>query len=226
MATLKQQNTLLYNINIILIVIVLAIMALGIYYIYYITYHNKKSSQVQSQIDKVCINTAEYNKLLQVSNAKHVNTNAPDRDRAIERDVRVLKDPLYPALNRSEKDVHNSVVNAIDKKQLYNTTREFTDTYRMVAYVTNVDDKKDSGGNVWKLMARQKNRNQADFYLIPANNNYDMKIMLNNDILVGNEKLRDIYTIPNVLNFKSPLLNDTPYEVTEIPMTDFTNSYN
>ena len=94
-----------------------------------------------------------------------------------------------------------------------------------MAYVTNQDVNKDSGGNTWKLLGRQKDKNQCEFFMIPANNNYDMKIMLNNDILVG-EKLRDIYSIPKQLSFKTPLLNESPYEVTEIPMNDFTNNYN
>lgn len=51
-----------------------------------------------------------------------------------------------------------------------------------------------------------------------------MKIMLNNEMLTG-EKLRDLYTIPKQLTFKTPLLNETPYEVSEIPMNDFTNNY-
>lgn len=172
--------------------------------------------------DKVCISKYEYNKLLA---SKQQPMQQTARTSSQERDIKVLRDPLYPPLNRSETDVFNSTIHAIDKKQLYNKTQEFTDQYRMVAYVTNPDEKKDSGGNVWKLIARQSNRNKADFYLIPANNNYDMKIMLSNDIVVGNEKLRDIYTIPKTLSFKSPLLNETPYEVTELEMTDMTNFY-
>jgi hypothetical protein len=166
--------------------------------------------------NKVCIDKTAYDKLVTAKQGAMMPSDT--------RDIRVLKDPLYPALNRSETDTHNSTINAIEQKQLYNTSQDFTDKYRMVAYLTNSDNEKDSGGNVWKLMARQKNKNQAEFYIIPANNNYDVKIMLNNDMIEG-EKLRDLYTLPNVLTFKSPLLNDTPYTVTELPMTDFTNHY-
>jgi hypothetical protein len=142
-----------------------------------------------------------------------------------ERDMKVLNDPLYPAYNRSEYDVHNSVVDAIEKKQLYSSTRENNDKFRLVAYVSSHTETPDAGGNKWKLIARNKDRNQAEFFLVPVDRNYDMKIMLNNDIVVG-EKLRDVYTIPNTLTFKSPLLHDTPYDVVELPMTDFTSSYN
>jgi hypothetical protein len=141
------------------------------------------------------------------------------------RDMRVLTDPLYPAYNRSDYEIHNSVVDAIDKKQLYNQTQENNDRFRLVAYVSSSIDTMDAGGNKWKLLARQKNRNQAEFFLVPIDKNYDLKVMLNNENVIG-EKLRDVYTIPNQLTFKSPLLHDTPYDVVELPMTDFTSIYN
>ena len=214
MTTVKQQNKLLWTILFVMILI----FVIGLILYIMNTYYNKNND------DKICMKTSEF-KRLNVS--QQITSSELPRKINIDdsRDRRVLNDPLYPALNRSEFDVHNSVVEQIQKKNLYNTTQEFTDRFRLVAYVTNQDENKDSGGNTWKLMARQKNKNQGEFFLVPANNNYDMKIMLNNDILVG-EKLRDIYTIPKQLSFKTPLLNETSYEVTEIPMNDFTNNYN
>ncbi len=141
-----------------------------------------------------------------------------------ERDMRVLTDPLYPAYNRSEYDIHNSVVDAIERKQLFNNTREANDRFRLVAYVSSNVESQDAGGNKWKLIARMKDRNQAEFFLVPVDKNYDMKIMLNNDIVVG-ERLRDVYTIPKQLTFKTPLLHEQPYDVVELPMTDFTSTY-
>jgi hypothetical protein len=85
-------------------------------------------------------------------------------------------------------------------------------------------EEKDAGGNRWKLMAKARDRNNADFFMVPVDRNYDMKVMLDNNIVVG-EKLRDIYTIPKQLVFNSPLLHTTPYEVVELPMTDFTQPY-
>ncbi len=217
MATIKQQNKLLWVILFIMLLVIIFGVILFVKPIY-----SKSNIEDNTNIDKVCININEYNKLrskdkLQFPNQVQIIDDSRDR--------KVLNDPLYPALNRSEFDVHNSIVEQIQKKNLYNTTQEFTDRFRLIAYVTNQDsDKKDSGGNVWKLMGKTKNKNQGEFYMIPANNNYDMKIMINNDMLVG-EKLRDIYTIPKELQFKSPLLNESPYEVSEIPMNDFTNNY-
>lgn len=213
MATIKQQNKLLWTLLFVLIILIIIGLILYVKNGYYTS---------NSDNDKVCMKVSDFQKL-----KSQITTNEVPKKTHIDdsRDRRVLNDPLYPAINRSEFDVHNSVVEQIQKKNLYNTTQEFTDRFRLVAYVTNQDANKDSGGNTWKLMARQKDKNRGEFFMIPANNNYDMKIMLNNDILTG-EKLRDIYTIPKQLSFKTPLLNESPYEVTEIPMNDFTNNYN
>lgn len=213
MSTIKQQNKLLW----IILFVMLSVIVLGVVIFMKPLY----STSNKDDTDKVCMNINEYNKLKSKDRFEF-----SDKPKIIDdsRDRKVLNDPLYPALNRSEFDVHNSIVEQIQKKNLYNTTQEFTDRFRLVAYVTNQDTNKDSGGNVWKLLGRQKDKNRGEFFMIPANNNYDMKIMLNNDMLVG-EKLRDIYTIPKELTFKSPLLNETPYEVSEIPMNDFTSNY-
>jgi hypothetical protein len=181
-----------------------------------------KNDTTHNDMDKVCMRKTEYDKLLIKPEETSMIPKMPSR--ADERDRKVLTDPLYPPLNRSETSIHNSVANAVERKQLYNRTRESTDRYRLVAYITNTDEKKDSGGNTWKLFAREKDRNRSEFYIIPANNNFDMKIMITDDISIG-EKLRDIYTIPKQLKFSSPLLNETSYEVTEIPMNDFTTYY-
>lgn len=182
--------------------------------------------------EKVCLRLDEYQRLVKdtakssvISTPTHVYAQRPPII-GEERDRRVLDDQLFPSTNRSESAVHTSVVQQIAKKNLYNNTQEFTDRYRLVAYVTNPSEKKDAGGNNWKLFARQKNKNQGDFYMIPTDKTVDMKIMINNDIVTGSDKLRDIYTIPKNLQFNSPLLNETTYEVTELPMNDFTDSYN
>lgn len=219
MATLKQQNRMLWIAFITLTILIILCGMAVMYFTYSPSLTNKSS--------KVCLTVNEFKELQHNSKPSTQPSPIPTSPSIDDsRDRRVLNDPLYPALNRSEFNTHQGIADKIKAKALYNNTQEFTDRYRLVGYVTSQDnDKKDSGGNVWKLMARQKDRNRADFYMIPANNNYDMKVMLNDDIIVG-EKLRDVYTIPKQLSFKTPLLNENAYEVTELPMNDFTNSYN
>lgn len=126
------------------------------------------------------------------------------RPPAVERDRRVISDPLYPPLNRTETPVF--------------------DTYRLVGYLSNHETNKDKGGNSWKLFARMKDRHQGDFYITPVDRTIDLKIPLTNEVVVG-ERLRDLYTIPQEMRFNSPLLNRGPYEFTEIPRSQLDNPY-
>lgn len=223
MVSMKQQKQWLWLVVVVLVILLVITLGVNSYYAIIMQKQTSRSNSSEEMKDtnKVCMRQKEYDALV----TQHQQNQRPTPRRADERDRLVLSDPLYPALNRSETRVHDGVTEQIARKNLYNTTQEFNDRYRLIGYVTNQGETKDSGGNVWKLMARESSKNQGEFYMIPANTNYDMKIMLNNDILTG-DKLRDIYTIPKTLSFKSPLLNDTPYEVIELPMNDFTNSYN
>ena len=218
MVTVKTQKQILIG----LLFFVTLVLLVSLYF------HTKNNKDDE----KICLRLDEYHKLVKdtaksnvCSTTNYVPTQRPPVT-SEERDRRVLDDQLFPSTNRSESAVHTSVVQQIANKNLYTNTQEFTDRYRLVAYVTNPSEKKDAGGNNWKLFARQKNKNQGDFYMIPTDKTVDMKIMINNDIVTGSDKLRDIYTIPKNLNFNSPLLNETTYEVTELPMNDFTDSYN
>lgn len=134
MSTIKQQKKILW---ILFFTMLLLVGLIGIYMILIKTKYNSGSGTDE----KVCININEYKRL-----HSEKNDETPSRTTKIiddTRDRKVLNDPLYPALNRSEFDVHNSVVEQIQKKNLYNTTQEFTDRYHLVAYVTNQDANKD-----------------------------------------------------------------------------------
>ena len=92
----------------------------------------------------------------------------------------------------------------------------------MVGYL--VGKNTDAGGGNWKLFARQKDRNTSDFYMIPSNNNYDIKIYIKDEMVVG-DRLRDVYTIPKQITFNSPMLDTTgSYEFVEIPKADLSSS--
>lgn len=116
------------------------------------------------------------------------------------RDRAVLNDALYPPLNRNSLN--------------------YEDTYRLVGYLVNEESKSDS----WKLFARSKNRNQAQFYASSIDNNIDMKIALTDDILRG-KKLRDLYNLPEHVFIDHPLFSPTHYTVVENPYTDFSSVY-
>lgn len=172
----------------------------------------------------VCMSRREYDALVAKSQPQLVMV--PQKENGTtSRDMQVVVNPLYPPLNRSETPTHNSLKNEVEARNMYvPTTRDNLDRFRLVGYLTSKEATSvDSGGNNWKLFARQRDRHSAEFYIIPANNNYDIKIMLTDDIVKGT-RLRDTYTIPNEISFNTPLLNKTPYEFVEIPKTDFTTT--
>jgi hypothetical protein len=70
------------------------------------------------------------------------------------------------------------------------------------------------------LFARQLDRNRADFYAVPANGYGDIKVPITNDMIVGRDKLRDVYTIPDTMTFSSPLMESTPYTFVGLPKSD------
>jgi hypothetical protein len=140
----------------------------------------------------------------------------------ISRDQRVLSDQLYPPLNRTNTVIHDALEHNIQHRNMYVPTNDMMDNYRLIGYLVNQDDTKDAGGNNWKLFARQKDRNRSDFYIIPSNNNYDIKIHISDEMIQGNEKLRDVYTVPKQISFNTPMLNTTAYQYVEIPKADLT----
>ena len=176
------------------------------------------------QNNKICLSTNDYNILLDKANHnKNNTTNKNDTNDTVVRDRKVLNDPLYPPLNRSDNKTHTELVNNITNRNMYIRTNDINDTYRLVGYVTNNSQEKDTCNNNWKLFARQKDRNISEFYMKPTDNNNDMKVPITDDIIVG-DRLRDIYNIPSQLTFKSPLFNKDPYNVVEVPKADLSRS--
>jgi hypothetical protein len=135
-----------------------------------------------------------------------------------DRDIRVLDDPLYPALNRTNKDAFEGVAEHTLRRNFNVPTQRSYDTYRLVGYMTNDDDELGK----WKVFGRQKDRNRGDFYMVPVNRQHDMKVQITDSMMVG-EKMRDVDTLPNSVTFNSPLLAKTPYTFTELPKADLTD---
>jgi hypothetical protein len=175
--------------------------------------------------NKICLSINDYNILLDKAN-HNKNKSSSDTsgsDDTIVRDRKVLEDQLYPPLNRSDNRTHTELVNNITNRNMYIRTNDINDTYRLVGYVTNNSDEKDTGNNNWKLFARQKDRNISEFYMKPTDNNNDVKVPITDDIVIG-DRLRDIYNIPKQLTFKSPMFNKDPYNVVEVPKADLSRS--
>jgi hypothetical protein len=222
-----------YQITAVIIVLLIIIISLIIYAIFAPT--DSKSSQPSqpsqpSQLsqpqgdnainNKVCLSLDDYNVLL--DKARHTAEKV-GKDETVVRDRKVLGDPLYPPLNRSDNKTHTELANNIANRNMYIKTNDLGDTYRLVGYITNNSADKDVGNNNWKLFARQKDRHISEFYMKPTDNNNDVKVPITDDIIVG-DRLRDIYNIPSQITFKSPMFNKDPYNVVEVPKADLSRS--
>ena len=146
-------------------------------------------------------------------------------DIIVKRDIAVINNPLYPPLSRTERPIFDDLVN---NPNLNVSTRGSPDTFRALAYIINKNEqKKDLGNNVWRLFGRQSYRgsNKGEFYLTPVNDiNSTMKVYLQDNMMIG-EKIRDIYSLPQKIRFKSTFFNDDEYEINELPKANLNSDY-
>jgi hypothetical protein len=225
------------SVPIIYILIVLIIISIIIYIIYSRTavqYNNDNIDEILCPRNHVCMHQKTFDQVIKRNNniekereSIKIIEKTQERmkydDLAISRDKKVLNDPLFPPLARTDRITFDNVAYETRRRNINIPTKNIEDTFRQVGYVTSQEGEKDSGGGNWKLMARQKDRNESEFYLIPTNNNYDIKVPLTPEVVIGT-RLKDIYTIPKNLRFKSPLLNKGSYDFVELPKTDFSDS--
>jgi hypothetical protein len=136
-----------------------------------------------------------------------------------DRDIRVIDDPLYPPLNRTDRHTFDHMV-----APLATSHHRSDDRFRLIGYLKSTHHQRDVGGGTWKLYGRMKDRHMGEFYLMPANNVDDIKVPLTDDIVVG-QRLRDVDTVPSEMRFKSPLLNDGPYVFVELPKAGLPSVY-
>lgn len=183
------------------------------------TYVNASSCPV----GKVCLNSDEYDKIMD-KQRMHVQEERKNATR--ERDMRVLRDPLYPALNRTHAVVYEDVAEATKRRLINQPTSlgyERNDTYRLVGYMVNEED---PTCKQWKLFGRAKDRNRGEFYMSPVDNTIDLKVQITDDMMKGNsERLRSLDDIPQEVSLKTPLLSETPYKFIELPKGDFSDEY-
>lgn len=181
----------------------------------------------KSDDDKVCMSKHQYEAIAQ---AQERVEHQGGRGRVTrggftrggftrERDLRVLQDPLYPALNRPDRGSFELVMENTARREINVPTRTYNDSYRLVGYLTNSD----ADIPKWKMFGRQKDRNRGDFYMVPVDRTQDMKVQITDSIIVG-DKVRDLDTIPTQISFNSPLLSSTPYMFTELPKADLSGN--
>jgi hypothetical protein len=68
---------------------------------------------------------------------------------------------------------------------------------------------------------------EFDSILDPLQSNFnktDIKIRIKDDMIIG-EKLRDIYSLPKYIQFKSTIFNKSKYEIIELDKSDLISDY-
>jgi hypothetical protein len=169
---------------------------------------------VQSAIQPV---PSPYHSINSIQPTSHMIINDPI-DVVRERDERVLYDELYPPLGRSNTETTRRYVTTLKPQP----TRDTSDTYRLVGYLVDEEDK----NGAWKLYAREQHRNgRAEFYATPSNRNNDMKVVLDNSVITSSEKLRDIYTIPNAITVNHPMFSRHDYKIVQLPKGELGSDY-
>ena len=158
-----------------------------------------------------------------IQHIQHIPQIIPMRDHVIDRDRSVVDDQLYPPLGRVERPIFDQLVNRVASGFTAYPTRGSPDTFRMVGYMVNSENKNDS----WKLFGRQKYPGSSigEYYAIPFDDKKaDMKITIKDDMM-PKDKIRDIYALPNEVTIKSPLFSDKPYTLVELDKADLTSPY-
>lgn len=144
------------------------------------------------------------------------------------RDRMVDEDRLYPPYDRNTVGVARQYIPEKMNGTFNYATRETSDEFRMIGYLSNSGTHTDQGGNTWKLYGRETHRGSgaAEFYVIPANRNYDIKLFVNNGMLQTNsERLRGIYDIPSSVSFNHPMFSKDPYHLELLPKSDMQSQY-
>jgi hypothetical protein len=88
------------------------------------------------------------------------------------------------------------------------------DQYHLVGYMIGRDDR---FGNAWKLFGRETpNHALAEFYVVPANTHYDVRVVLTRDMFVGNNRLRTLYDLPQSIFINHPMFSKNEYIISEV----------
>lgn len=144
------------------------------------------------------------------------------------RDRLVDEDRLYPPYDRNTMGVTKEYYPEKLAGTFNTATRESDDEFRHIGYMSNSGSKQDQGGNVWKLYGRETYRGSgtAEFYVVPANKNYDIKLFINNAMLqTSSERIRGIYDVPSTLSLNHPMFSREPYHIELLPKSDLQSRY-
>ena len=194
--------------------IMMTLMMLVVLGLLYYIYTMRKEYVVKCMTLKCPIPEQQQQQQQQITAQAPPTPPTPPQSLVQERDVRVLRDELYPPLNRPSTYIAERTYNEPRIRAV--ATQDTSDTYRLVGYLVAQEDK----GDTWKLFARETHRGgRSEFYATPANRNYDMKVK------IEDSSMRDIYNMPDSIFIMHPMFAKSRYQVVELPQSSLDSPY-
>lgn len=141
----------------------------------------------------------------------------PSIDPVTERDRRVINDPLYPMINRTDRPTFDYLIRHPTFHGIPTRYRN-QDTYRPIAVAKINND-------FYNLMGRRSNPNSSkgDYYLSSLDKHKNIKIPLVDDR--NNPLIKDFDNIPETLDINYGILNGSTLEIQELKNADLTSGY-
>lgn len=149
--------------------------------------------------------------------------NVPSSNIVDIRDKAVMQNSLYPPVSRDTRD---NTTNILNEPRLF-PNRDSSDTFRLVGYLVNRNNKED----VWKLIARMENRHESEFYAESSNRKLDLKVPITPEIAksadgTSTRPFRDVYDLPDSVHMSHPMFDALAvYDVVQLPRAKLASGY-
>jgi hypothetical protein len=149
----------------------------------------------------------------------------PSRDPVSDRDHRVINDPLYPLINRTDRPtfdylIRNPIIRGIPTR--YNDN---LDTLRPIAIARLHVDGLNPKSELYYLLGRRTSRNSSkgEYYLWSANDNNRIKIPLTDDR--NNPIIKDFDNLPEQIEITNGVFAGSVLDIQELKNADLTSPY-
>ena len=159
------------------------------------------------------------------NNNNNINNNNSQIDPVLDRDRRVISDPLYPIINRTDRPTFDYLIRNPSIRGIMTRYDDNLDTHRPIAIA-----KLNTGGVISKsdlyyLFGKRKSKNSSkgDYYLWAPNINNQIKIPLVDDR--NNPLIKDFDNIPSLLKIKDGIFAGATVEIQELNNADLISQY-
>lgn len=153
------------------------------------------------------------------------NIKQPTIDSVLDRDRRVINDPLYPIINRSDRPTFDYLIKNPTIKGIMTRYDDNLDTPRPIAIARLNINGFNSTSELYYLFGKRRSRNSSkgEYYLWAPNNNNQIKIPLVDDR--NNPLIKDFDNLPTTLTIKDGIFANATLEIQELKNADLNSPY-